>query len=74
MYLLVHIPHTYDLVVITSLTHPRKILLVGKLEIGKAKDLSAPLCMWEWRYNSTIHDLSTRWRRVVSFMPRLLYP
>jgi hypothetical protein len=38
MYL--HIPH--DFVVLTSLTHPRKILLVV-LQIGKAKDLSAPL-------------------------------
>jgi hypothetical protein len=42
-------PHTYDFVVLTSLTHPRKILLVvlqmGNLEIGKAKDLSAPLCI-----------------------------
>jgi hypothetical protein len=32
----------------TSLTHPRKILLVvpqiGKQEIGKANDLSATLC------------------------------
>jgi hypothetical protein len=40
-------PHTYDFVVLTSLTHPRKILLVvlqiGKYEIGIAKDLSAPL-------------------------------
>jgi hypothetical protein len=40
-------PHTYDFVVLTSLTHPRKILLVvlqiGKQEIEKAKDLSAPL-------------------------------
>jgi hypothetical protein len=36
--------HThYDFVVPTSLTHPRKILLVV-LQIGKAKDLSAPLC------------------------------
>jgi hypothetical protein len=35
-------PHTYDFVVITSLTHPRKIILVVK-KIGKAKDLSAPL-------------------------------
>jgi hypothetical protein len=39
-------PHTYDFVVLTSLTHPRKILLVV-LQIGKAKDLSAPLCMWK---------------------------
>jgi hypothetical protein len=41
-------PHAYDFVVLTSLTHPRKIILVllqiGKKEIGKAKDLSAPLC------------------------------
>jgi hypothetical protein len=35
-------PHTYDFVVLTSLTHPRKIILVV-LQIGKAKDLSAPL-------------------------------
>jgi hypothetical protein len=27
----------------------------------------------EWRYSSTIHDLSIRWRRVVSFKPRTLY-
>jgi hypothetical protein len=37
----------YDFAVLTSLTHPRKILLVvlqiGKYEIGQAKDLSAPL-------------------------------
>jgi hypothetical protein len=42
-----HIPraphtHTYDFVVLTSLTNPGKILLVV-LQIGKAKDLSAPL-------------------------------
>jgi hypothetical protein len=35
-------PHTYDFVVLTSLPHPRKILLVV-LQIGKARDLSAPL-------------------------------
>jgi hypothetical protein len=35
-------PHTYDFVVLTSLTHRRKILLVV-LQIGKAKDLSAGL-------------------------------
>jgi hypothetical protein len=35
-------PHTYDFVVLTSLTHPRKIILLV-LQIGKAKDLSAPL-------------------------------
>jgi hypothetical protein len=44
MYL--HIPppraaHAYDVVVVT-LTHPRKILLVV-LQTGKAKDLPAPL-------------------------------
>jgi hypothetical protein len=27
----------------------------------------------EWRYNSTILDLGTRWRRVVNFTPRSLY-
>jgi hypothetical protein len=51
MYLLYIFPlsstHTYGFVVLTSLTHPRKILLValqiGKWETGKAKDLSAPL-------------------------------
>jgi hypothetical protein len=40
-------PHTYDFVVVTSLTHSRKILLValqiGKWEIRKARDLSATL-------------------------------
>jgi hypothetical protein len=35
-------PRTYDFVVLTSLTQPRKIILVV-LQIGKAKDLSAPL-------------------------------
>jgi hypothetical protein len=35
-------PHTYDFFILTSLTHPRKILLIV-LELGKAKDLSAPL-------------------------------
>jgi hypothetical protein len=35
-------PHTHNFVVLTSLTHPRKPLLVV-LQIGKAKDLSAPL-------------------------------
>jgi hypothetical protein len=34
-------PHTYNFVVLTSLTHLRKNILVV-LEIGKAKDLSAP--------------------------------
>jgi hypothetical protein len=34
-------PHTYDFIVLTSLTHQRKIILVV-LQIGKAKDLSAP--------------------------------
>jgi hypothetical protein len=28
----------------------------------------------EWRYSSTILDLGTGWRRVVSFTPRPLYP
>jgi hypothetical protein len=35
-------PHTYGFVVLTSLTHPRKIFLVV-LQIRKAKYLSAPL-------------------------------
>jgi hypothetical protein len=30
--------------------------------------------MAEWRYSSTILDLGTRWKRVVSFKPRPLYP
>jgi hypothetical protein len=29
---------------------------------------------WEWSYSSTILDLDTRWRWVVSFMPRPFYP
>jgi hypothetical protein len=43
-------PHTYDFVVITSLNHLRKIPLVvvqtEKYEKEKAKDLSAPLCVF----------------------------
>jgi hypothetical protein len=38
------VPHTYDFVVLTCLTYPRKILLVV-LQIGKAEDLSAALCI-----------------------------
>jgi hypothetical protein len=34
--------HTYDFIVVTSLTHPRKNPLVV-LKIGKVKDLSALL-------------------------------
>jgi hypothetical protein len=30
--------------------------------------------MGEWRYSSTILDHGTRWRWVISFTPRLLYP
>jgi hypothetical protein len=30
--------------------------------------------MGEWRYNSTIHDLNTRWRWIVSFMLRPYNP
>jgi hypothetical protein len=30
--------------------------------------------MGEWRYSSNILDLGTRWRCVVSFTPRSLYP
>jgi hypothetical protein len=30
--------------------------------------------MGEWSYSSTILDLDTRWRLVVSFTPRPLYP
>jgi hypothetical protein len=26
------------------------------------------------RYNSTIHDLDTRWKRIASYTPRSLYP
>jgi hypothetical protein len=40
-------PHTYDFVVLTSLSHPRKIVLFvlqrGKYEIREGKNLSAPL-------------------------------
>jgi hypothetical protein len=43
LYIFPGAPHTYDFVALTSLTHPRKILLVVLLQIGKAKDLSAPL-------------------------------
>jgi hypothetical protein len=37
--------HTYDFVLLTFLTNRRKILLVV-LQIGKAKHLSAPLCIY----------------------------
>jgi hypothetical protein len=30
--------------------------------------------MGEWRYSSTVLDIGTRWRWVVSFTPRPLYP
>jgi hypothetical protein len=30
--------------------------------------------MEEWKYSSTILNLGTRWRDVVSFTPLLLYP
>jgi hypothetical protein len=30
--------------------------------------------MGEWRCSPTILDIDTRWRRMVSFTPRLLYP
>jgi hypothetical protein len=30
--------------------------------------------MGEWMYSSTILDLGTRWRSVVSFTPQPLYP
>jgi hypothetical protein len=69
-------PHTYDFVVLTSLIHPRKIILValqiGKWEIGKAKDLSAPLRIipsvllsneiWRW-LNSTLKECLWHIRR-----------
>jgi hypothetical protein len=38
----IYASYTYDFIVLTSLTHPRKIVLVV-LKIEKAKDLSAPL-------------------------------
>jgi hypothetical protein len=44
-------PHAYDFVVLTSLTHPRKILLVV-LQIGKAEDLSAPLHILDLSVNA----------------------
>jgi hypothetical protein len=41
LYIFPRAPHTYGFVVLTSLTHPRKIILVV-LQIGKAKDLTHP--------------------------------
>jgi hypothetical protein len=41
LYIFPRAPHTYNFVVLTSLTHPRKIILVV-LQIQKAKDLSTP--------------------------------
>jgi hypothetical protein len=72
----VHIPpsHTYDFVV---LNHPRKILLVV-LQIGKAKDLSASLCItnmnplgtlishvWNW------HNKYNTKKYFMLFMPKI---
>jgi hypothetical protein len=52
-------PHTYDFVVLTSLTHPKKIILVV-LQIGKAKDLLAPLrntiSLFSW-FRATVNKL-----------------
>jgi hypothetical protein len=70
-------PHTYDFVVLTSLTFPRKILLVvlqiGKQEIRKAKELSAPLrmtlhCMTSkgWDMND---EFEKKWNEVVESNP-----
>jgi hypothetical protein len=78
-------PHTYDFILLTSLTHQRKILLVV-LQLGKAKDLSAPLRTvryLNWTFPEyecrplSLPDpsqLLTSSRSVVSFTPRLLYP
>jgi hypothetical protein len=73
MYLLYIFPlsstHTYDFIVLTSLTHPRKILVVvlqiRKEEIGRAEDLSAALQMYPKRsypfkkvlYSGVLHDV-----------------
>jgi hypothetical protein len=51
MQIIVSLSSTHDFVVLTFLTHPRKILLIV-LQIGKAKDLSASLRIVirvEWR-------------------------
>jgi hypothetical protein len=54
-------PHTYDFFVLTSLTDPRKILL-AVLQIGKAKDLSAPLSMAYVCLFSTLLNFLTCWQ------------
>jgi hypothetical protein len=55
--------HTYDFVVLTSLTHQRKIIFVV-LQIGKTKNLSAPLRIHLSRYAPPI----TWWRDVQYIM------
>jgi hypothetical protein len=30
--------------------------------------------MRQWRYSSTLHELGTRWKKVISFTPLPLYP
>jgi hypothetical protein len=61
-------PQTYDFVVLTSLTHPRKILLFV-LHIGKSKYLSAPLRTLNFsrrRYSNRRNTLACGRRSVYS--------
>jgi hypothetical protein len=60
------------------------ICILNKILLGRCERKFVPLLnylsttpcrhMGEWRYSSTILDLGTRWRRVVSFTSRPLYP
>jgi hypothetical protein len=46
----------------------------GKVPVLNYLSITPWRHMGEWRYCSTILDLGTRWRWVVSFTPRPLYP
>jgi hypothetical protein len=65
-------PHTYDFIVLTSLTHPRKILLVV-LQIGKAKDLSGPLCMATTAVKAMCKYCGRFWDAIWILIPNLSF-
>jgi hypothetical protein len=63
LYLFPEAPHTYDFVAVTSLTHPRKLLLVV-LQIRRAKDLSAPLHKMN-HIKSSVNDVVLKHENII---------
>jgi hypothetical protein len=58
-------PHTYDFVVLTSLTHPRKKILLLVLQIGNMKSqrlISTPTYIrpQKCRYPTKLHGVTTQ--------------